>query len=276
MKINKTNYSLKIWTLITYLIMVATNALANILPINGVTSGEVSDSYPNLFAPAGITFSIWGVIYLLLFLYSIYGFGIFQRESDPYKEELFKKIGIYFSISSILNTMWIFAWHYRFIEVSLAIIISILLLLIIINNITKRAELSLKDYFFIRFPFSIYMGWLTVATIANVTTLLVKLGFDGFGLSESFWTIGVIVVGLIIASLTILKNNDVAYGLPIIWAYIGIYIKHISRDGWNAEYSTIIFTTVASIVILVMVEVYTLFNLRKKDKKIKEKRIKDL
>lgn len=270
MSINKTNYSLKIITLVTYVIMVATNALANILPINGVTSGQVSDSYPNLFAPAGITFSIWGVIYLTLLAYCIYQFGILQRGEDPYKEQIFKKIGILFSISSILNSVWIFTWHYRIIEASLIIIISILILLIMINNVTKKAELSLKDYLFIRFPFSIYMGWLTVATIANVTTLLVKLGFGGFGISEVFWTIVVIIVGLIIASLTILRNKDLAYGLPIIWAYIGIYIKHISKDGWNTEYSIIIFTTVASIVILVMVEVYALFNLRKKDNRIRD------
>ena len=270
MKINKTNYAVKITTLVTFLIMVGVNALANILPINGVTSGEVSDSYTNLFAPAGITFSIWGLIYLLLFFYSIYQFGIFQKEEDPYKEDLFKRIGILFSISSILNAVWIFTWHYRIIEVSLIIIIAMLVLLIMINNITKGASLSLKDYLFIRFPFSIYMGWITIATIANVTTLLVKLGFDGFGISEVVWTIIVIVIGLIIASLTILRNRDAAYGLPVIWAYIGIYIKHISKDGWNAEYSTIIFTTVASIVILVMVELYTLFNLKKNDVKTRD------
>ena len=259
MKLNKTNYSIKITSLITFLLMVGINALANILPINGITTGNVSDSYPNLFAPAGITFSIWGVIYLLLFIYSIHQFGIFEKEEDLYREDLFKKIGIYFSISSVLNSVWIFTWHYRILEVSLIIIIAMLILLIIINNITKEADLSFKDYFLIRLPFSIYMGWLTIATIANVTTLLVKLGFNGFGISDTIWTVVVLIVGLIISSLTILRNKDVAFGFPIIWAYIGIYIKHVSKSGWNAEYSAIIFTTVASIVILVMVEIYICF-----------------
>lgn len=270
LKINKTNYSVKITTLVTFLIMVGVNALANILPINGITTGEVSDSYPNLFAPAVITFSIWGVIYLLLFIYSIYQFGIFEKEEDPYKEELFKKIGIYFSVSSVLNTVWIFAWHYRIIEVSLLIMIGILILLILINNITKKADLSFKDYFLIRFPFSIYMGWITVATIANVTSLLVKRDFNGFGISDTIWTVVVLIVGLVISSLTILRNKDLAFGLSIIWAYIGIYIKHVSNTGWNAEYSAVIFTAVASIVILVMVEIYMLFNLKKKDVRIRD------
>lgn len=263
MKIKKTNYLIKITTLITFFIMIVVNALATILPINGITTGEVSDSYPNLFAPAGITFSIWGVIYLLLLLYSIYQFGILQRKEDLYKEELFKKIGILFSISSLLNTIWIFTWHYGVLWLSVPIMLGILILLITINNITKNSDLSLKDYLFIRLPFSIYMGWITVATIANITAFLVKVGFKGLGISEVIWTIAIIIVGLIITSLTIIRNRDLAYGLAVIWAYIGIYIKHISNSGWNAEYSSIIFTVVASILILVLVEGYTLFKLRK-------------
>ncbi|MGO1468501.1 MAG: hypothetical protein ACTHW2_00620 [Tissierella sp.] len=270
MKINRTNLNLKITVLITYLIMVITNGLANIIPINGVMTGEVSDSYENLFAPAGVTFSVWGVIYALLFFYIIYQFGIFQKKNDSHREDLFQKIGIYFALTSVLNTVWIFTWHYKIIEVSLIIIIAILVLLILINNKTRKMRSSLKDYFFIRLPFSVYMGWITVATIANVTTLLVKLGFDGFGLPETFWTILVIIVGLIIASLTIIRNKDLAYGLTVIWAYIGIYIKHTSNSGWSSNYSSIIFTVVAAILLLLVVEGYTLVNLRKGDSRIRD------
>ena len=270
LNINKTNYRLKIVTIVTFIIMIAVNAMATLLPINGITTGEVSDSYPNLFAPAGLTFSIWGVIYLFLFLYSIYQFGIFQKEEDLYRESLFKKIGILFSISSVLNSIWIFTWHYGVLWLSLPIMIGILFLLIMINDITKDAKLSLKDYALIRLPFSIYFGWITVATIANITAFLVKLGFKGFGITEIIFTIAIIIIGLIISSLTIYKNRDVAYGLVTIWAYAGIYIKHMSADGWNGEFSTIVFTTVASIVILVMVEIYTLFNLKKKDQRIRD------
>lgn len=270
MNVNKTNYRLKIITLVTFFIMIGVNALATLLPINGMTTGEVSDSYPNLFAPAGLTFSIWGVIYLFLFLYSIYQFGIFQKEEDLYKEHLFREIGILFLISSVLNSIWIFTWHYGVLWLSVTIMLGILLILIRINDITKDAELSLKDYVFIRFPFSIYFGWITVATIANITAFLVKLGFRGFGIGEAFWTVAIIIIGLVIASLTILRNIDIAYGLVVIWAYIGIYIKHISVDGWKSQHSSIIFITVASIVILSMVEIYTLFNLKKKDQRIRD------
>lgn len=270
MKINKKNLNLKIGVLVSYLLMVLINGLANILPINDLMTGEVSDYYENLFAPAGITFTIWGVIYALLLLYTIYQFGIFQGESEPYREDLFFKIGIYFGLTSVLNTVWIFTWHYKFIEVSVILMIAILILLILINNETRKMAGSIKDYIFIRLPFSVYFGWITVATIANITALLVKLGFGGIGLAETIWTNIVIIIGLIIASLTIMKNKDLAYGLTVIWAYVGIYIKHISNEGWNANYSSIIFTVVASIIILVLVVGYSLVNLRKKDNRIRD------
>lgn len=258
MNINKENFPLKIIVAVTYLLMVTMNALANILPINGLNTGQISDSFENLFAPAGITFSIWGVIYLMLLLYVIYQFGFFQDKSDPYKEELFRTIGIYFAISSVLNTFWILAWHYLFIEVSLVLIIGVLICLIFINQHTKSANIGLKDKFFIRLPFSIYFGWLTVATIANVTTLLVKLGWNGFGVGEDIWTIIILVVGLIIAVLTILKNRDFFYGAVIIWAYIGIYIKHTGV--FNSNYQNIIYTVMASLALLVLTEIYLIFS----------------
>lgn len=263
MKNIKKDFVLKIVTLITFIIMIVVNALANILPINGITTGEVSDSYPNLFAPAGITFSIWGVIYFLLLLYTIYQLGIFQKKEDLYKEELFKRIGVLFSLSSVLNTIWILTWHYGIIWLSVLIMITILLLLISISNIIKDSTLDLKDKLLIKLPFSIYLGWITVATIANITAYLVVIGFTGFGLSESLWAMVIILVGLLISSLYIIREIDMAYGLPIIWAYIGIYLKHISNAGWNAKYPGVIFTVVAAILVLIAVEAYTLFNLRK-------------
>lgn len=270
MKINRRNFNLKVTVLVTYLIMLATNAMATLLPINGITTGEISDFYENLFAPAGITFSIWGVIYFLLLLYCLYQFGIFQDEEETFREDMFRKIGILFSISSVLNTIWIFTWHYKLLEVSVPIMLGILVTLIMINNISRKTPLSLKDYIFIRLPFSVYFGWITVATIANITALLVKLGFGGFGLSEAIWTIVILIVGLLIGSLTIMRNRDIAYGLVLIWAYAGIYIKHISKDGFNANYTSIIFTVVASIVLFVMVEIYTLVNLKRKDKRLRD------
>ncbi len=254
----KRNIFIKIITTVSFLIMIIVNSLANIIPINGVTTGEVSDSYENLFAPAGYTFAIWGLIYILLAAYTLYQLGFFNTNKITDMSLLFNKIGLFFSISSIANALWIFSWHYYIIGLSLIFMIVILLCLIIIVEEINKNELSFKDIFFIRIPFSVYFGWITIATIANVTTFLVSIGWDGFGISEVAWTVIIITVGLLISIVTILKNKDIAYGLVIIWAYVGILVKHISPNGFDGQYTSIITTTVISIVILIIVELYIL------------------
>lgn len=256
----------KVLTVITFFIMIAVNVLANTLPINGVTTGEVSNKYKNLFAPASITFAIWSVIYILLTGYTLYQLGFFQKNQIRNKEALFQKVGIYFSISSIANALWILCWHYDAIPSSMILMFVILICLITIVLEIKKDDLSPKDKLFIKLPFSVYFGWITIATIANATTLLVSLGWDGFGISEEVWTAIIIVIGLAIAVTTILKNKDIAYGLTIIWAYIGILIKHISPSGFAGKYPAIIITTIVSIVMLLIVEVYVLKTSRRRGK----------
>lgn len=245
----------KIVITLTFLLMIVTNALANILPINGQNTGVVSDSYPNLFAPAGITFAIWGVIYILLALYVFYQIFFYKNE------EKIIKIGIVFSISSIANTIWIFSWHYNIIPLSMILMIVLLVSLIMITRVAK------DEPFMVRIPFSVYFGWLTVATIANATVLLVDLGWDGFGISEEIWTIIIIVVGMLIGLVTMLRNKDIAYGLVLIWAYLGIYIKHISETGFNGEYVGVLIAVVGCLVVFIIAELFvvsTLFKLREK------------
>ena len=144
------------------------------------------------------------------------------------------------------------------------LILIVLICLIIINQQTKTSNLSLKDKFFIRLPFSIYFGWVTVATIANVTTLLVDMGWSGFDISETIWMILVLIIGALITIGTILRNKDFFYGLVVIWAYIGIYIKHTSTSGFNGEYQSIITTTIVCLVFFVLTEFYLIYSQSKR------------
>jgi hypothetical protein len=233
---------INIFVAISFVIMITVNALANILPINGNTTGQVSDYYKNLFAPTGLTFTIWGLIYILLAFYSLYQLGFFQTEKSIIKTGLLEKVGLYFIISSIANALWIFSWHYQIIPVSMILMITILICLILIFIEIGKEKLSLKQKFFLRLPFSVYFGWITVATIANATTLLVSLGWNRFNLSEPLWTIIIIVIGFLISTATILKYKDYMYGLVIIWGYIGILIKHKSVNGFSGQYPDIINT----------------------------------
>lgn len=259
MDIKQNGIALKIITAVTYAAMIAVNAMANALPINGIDTGAVSDAYPNLFAPTGLTFAIWGLIYLLLAGYTIHQFGLFQGDKSTVKTELLRKIDIVFSISSVANFFWIFSWHYRLIPLSMVLMLVILGCLMYITAIIKKETLSNKEKLFIKLPFSIYFGWITVATIANMTTLLVDIGWNGFGISEPIWAIIIIITGFLIGSATMIINKDIAYGLVLIWAYVGILIKHMSQAGFGGSYPSVITTVIACIVLFGVVLGYVLF-----------------
>ncbi|RFZ36309.1 hypothetical protein DAVIS_04035 [Mycobacterium marinum] len=241
---------------VTYLAMITVNVLANALPLNGRSTGEVSEAYPNLFTPAGLTFSIWGVIYLLLGLHVLFQLGLF-RGSQPGGERsaLMNRVGLLFAISSAANTGWIFAWHYEMMPLSVLLIAVILVCLILITNSLRAAQLSARERWFVAVPFSVYFGWTTVATVANVTVLLVSRSWDGFGLAESVWAAIVVVVATVIGTVTTLRNQDFGYGLVLIWAYCGILIRHTSASGLDGRYPVVVAVVVVSLLVFVIAEV---------------------
>ena len=247
-------------SLLFFLIMIGVNALANILPINGLNTGEVSDMYPDLFAPTALTFSIWGLIYLLLALFILYRLGLFGGKEST---DVFEEIDIWFIVSSVANAAWIFAWHYLMIEVTVGLMLLIFISLAMINVRLHQMNLNTKEKFFIRLPFSIYFGWITVATIANITALLVDLGWNGWNIAPQVWTSVIIIVGMLIGSITILKHKDIAYGSVIIWAYVGIVIKHLSPDGFAKMYPNVITTAGVCIGIIVIVCIFVLLRRKK-------------
>lgn len=164
------------------------------------------------------------------------------------------RIGILFSISSIANAFWIFAWHYYSIGLSLILMLVILALLISINLQLNSENLNQREKLFIRLPFAVYFGWITVATVANATSLLVFSGWDAFGISEQSWAVLIIVVGLIIGAVTTMRLKSYAYGLVIVWAYLGIWIKHTSATGFASQYPLVITTVVVSIILMITAE----------------------
>ena len=244
----------KLFVTVTFIVMVYVNYLANALPLNGRQTGEISDAYANLFAPAGITFAIWGVIYLLLAIHILYQWGLFHRDGSS-NGPLLRKVGILFAVSSLANTAWVFAWHYDQILLSTILIISILVLLALIAVALRDHALTSREHWLVRVPFSVYFGWLTVATVANITVWLVSVGWDGFGIPEQVWTMIILAVAAIIGILTMLRNRDIAYGVVLLWAFTGIVIKHTSPDGFAGRYPEVIATTAACLVAFLIAEV---------------------
>ena len=240
---------------ITYLAMVTMNVLANALPLNGRSTGDISDAYPSLFTPAGITFSVWGVIYLLLGAHVLYQLGLFREGPEtPAQVALLDRVGVLFAVSSLANTAWIFAWHYDFIPLSVVLITVILVCLASIVTTLRRENLVGRRRWLVGVPFSVYFGWTTVAVVANVTVMLVRWHWDGFGLSDSTWATIMVLVAMAIGTLTMVRNRDVAYGLVLIWAFAGILLRQVSAAGLDGEYPMIIAAVVASLVIFVAAE----------------------
>lgn len=235
---------LKIFTLVTYIAMIVVNFMANSLPINNRSTGDVSNDYPNLFAPAGYAFSIWGLIYLLLGGYVVYQFV----RKDKKTENLLKKVNPLFIVTSIANISWIFAWHYDVISLSVLIMAVLLFLLIKISDILRKEQFTSWKKLFIGTPFSIYFGWITVAAIANITVFLVSIGWGGFGIPDFVWTSMILLVGALIGILRMRKDKNAAYGLVLIWAYMGILLKHVSASGFGWQYPNIIITVIACLV----------------------------
>jgi len=231
--------------------VIVVNALAVILPINNITTGELSDKYPNLFVPAGITFSIWGVIYLLLILFIIYQFVAAFRKSQD-ERGIFEKIGILFFLSCGFNIAWILAWHYEIVWLSLIIMVLLLLSLIFIYIRLDTGRVRIKNYekVFVNIPFSIYLGWITIATIANVTAYLVNINWDRFGMREQFWTVIVIAVGIILTYAILFSRNDIFYALIVVWALVGILLKKIADT--SIPDALVTFTSITGIVIAVI------------------------
>jgi hypothetical protein len=260
--------SVKALVALTYVVMIAVNVLANALPINGRTTGAISDAYQNLFAPAGLTFAIWGVIYLLLGAHVLYQLGLFHGADDkggagePRRVALLERVGVLFSLSSLANVAWILSWHYDLIGVSTLLLATMLVLLILITRTIVAADLSPRDRVFVRLPFSVYFGWITVATIANITVWLVSIGWDGLGIAESTWAVAIIAVGAAIGTAVILRDSDFAYGLVLVWAYLGIWIKHTSTTGFNGAYPAVIITALVGIAAFVVAGVVAILRSR--------------
>ena len=256
----KGNLILKIAAIVSFVAMIVVNGLANLLPLGGVTTGQASDSYANLFTPTGSTFAIWGIIYLLLGLYCAYQIGLFIKEKSEETEVLLEKVAKLFIVSSVANIAWIFSWHYNIIPLSVFFMIVILISLIVVNDIILKKKLSLSETAFIKAPFSVYLGWITVATIANLTVLLVSLGWDGFGITPEIWTVIILAVGAIILVFRAVKDKSIPYILVGVWAYSGILIKHTSAAGFDNQYQQIITTLIVSIVLFAITISYLAYD----------------
>jgi benzodiazapine receptor len=218
--------SLRDWggNIVAFIGVIVVNSLANAIPLNGQNTGEISAKYPSLFTPAGFTFSIWGLIYLSLTAFVIYQALPAQRGSQT-----FAKIGPLFIANCVANAAWIFVWHYDLLWLSLLLMAAILLTLIQIYRTLLAAGPagSVSEWIFLRLPFSLYTGWITVATIANISCVQIAMGWDNAGLSAVDWTLLKLAIAGAIGATVILRLRDIPYVLVIAWAAFGIASRQV-------------------------------------------------
>jgi benzodiazapine receptor len=219
---NNSNF-LRYANIIFFGLTVVVNSLAGgTTLIGGQVTAAVSDANPTLITPAGYVFSIWGVIYMLLGVFVVY-----QALPSQQGKEYQSKIGWLFVLSSLINIGWLFLWQFEYL--SLSVVLMFLLLATLISIYVRlrigKSAVSLRERLAVQLPFSVYLGWITIASIANVAATLVSIGWDGFGISPETWAILVVAVALIITILMLFTRKDVAYSLVIIWTLVGIGVK---------------------------------------------------
>lgn len=212
----------QVLVILAVLAVITVNALANIIPFNGQTTGEVSNRLSNYFVPAGYVFSIWGLIYLGLLAYAI-----FQALPAQANNPRLKAIAGWFLLSSAANIGWLLLWHYNQFPLTVIFMLVLLAALILIYLALHRpaARYSRAELWMVRVPFSIYLGWITVATIANISATLVVVKWNGFGLAPTLWFAVVLVAAVIIAALMTTFRRDVAYLAVLVWAFVGIAVR---------------------------------------------------
>lgn len=201
----------------------AVNFLATLLPLNGQTPSEIAARFDSYFIPADFSFSIWGPIYLGLLAFVSYPFLPQQRGSQA-----MARIGSLFAVSCVANAGWILLWHYEFFLVSTLMIFLMLgsIAMIYVRLNIGRSQIDTRDWWLLQMPISLYLGWLTVATISNISIVLELSNWDGWGLSEEGWMLVMLAVTTMLATLIAWLRRDVVYLLVLIWALAGIAAKH--------------------------------------------------
>jgi len=213
--------------LASFVFTVAVNGLANVLPFNGQTTAEISNRFAVFLTPAGYVFGIWGLIYL-----GQLGFVLHSLRPSRRADPILRRMGLWPVAVAVLNAVWIFLWHWEVYPATLVVMVAILLSLILLYRragfealARPSGGLARAERWLVQLPFSIYLGWITVATIVNTAVVGQVLGLPTFGLAPQLIAALVLVGGLLLTVVVLLRTADLGFGAVIIWAYVGIAVK---------------------------------------------------
>lgn len=229
------------------------NILASTLPLNGQNTGEISDRFQVYFVPAGYVFAIWGIIYIGWIAFAVYQFLPTQKENPR-----LQNLGYLFALSGVFNAAWLFCWHYN--QFGLSVIVMLALLATLIGSYLKldvgRAPASAVERWCVDIPFSVYLGWITVATVANVTSYLYSINWSGFGIPAQAWAAIMIAVASLLGLLMALTRRDSGYLFVLAWSFAGIALK-------QAEFASVAYSAWLAVALALGLAVYSIVQRRK-------------
>lgn len=217
----------QIANLVSVIIALTVNILASVLPLNGQNTGEISDRFQVYFVPAGYVFAIWGIIYIGWIAFTIFQFLPSQKENPR-----LRNLGYLFALSGLFNAAWLFTWHYNFFGLGVLVMLALLGLLIAsyLKLNVNGSSVSRAERWSVDIPFSVYLGWISVATIANVTDWLYLVEWSGFGIAPQTWAIIMLAVASLVGLLMALTRKDAAYLLVFVWSFVGIAVKQVTAS----------------------------------------------
>ena len=222
--------------LLSVVLALTVNILASFLPLNGQNTGQISDRFKVLFVPAGYVFAIWGIIYLGWIAFTIYQFLPAHKASPR-----LRRLGYLFALSGVANAAWLFCWHFNQFGLSVLVMLSLLGLLIAsyLRLEVRRTPVSSRERWCVDIPFSLYLGWITVATVANITSWLYQIHWSGWGLSPQAWAVVMLAAASLIGLAMAMSRRDAAFLFVLVWAFAGIGLKQaatplVATSAWIA------------------------------------------
>ena len=234
--------------LLSVLLALTVNILAATLPLNGQDTGEISDRFKVYFVPAGYVFAIWGLIYIGWIAFTIYQLLPAQKANLRRR-----RLGYLFAISNLLNAAWLFCWHYNLFGLSVLVMLALLGLLIAsyLRLDVNRSSVKPAEYWSVDVLFSVYLGWITVATVANITDWLFFVGWDGFGIPAQTWAVIMLAVASVLGLAMAITRRDWGYLSVLVWAFIGIAVQQ----------SSVPFVAVSACIAALLMLVLTIYSL---------------
>lgn len=222
--------------LFSVVLALTVNILANVLPLNGQNTGAISDRFQVYFVPAGYVFSIWGLIYI-----GWIAFLVFQFQSAQKENPRLRNLGYWFAWSGLFNAAWLVCWHYNLFGLSVLVMLALLgtLIAAYLKLNIGRTTITAAEKWSVDIPFSVYLGWVSVATVANVTSWLDYVNWDGFGLAPQIWAVIMLAVASVLGLAMTLTRKDNAFVFVLVWSFVGIAIKQsaaplVTNSAWIA------------------------------------------